>query len=208
MMANPNTPVVYVVDDDLAVRESLRELLVATHRKVVCFDSAMCFLRSFDASLPGCLILDVRMPEMSGIQLQEQLQSQGVRIPVIIFTGHGDVPMSVKAMKQGAIDFFEKPYRPQELRDAVDHALALAVEWHQEESRKNDLEELFGRLTQEERSVMDGIVAGKTNQQIASQLDISLRTVQFRRTTLMKKLNIDGKADLVQLANKARPAVL
>ena len=140
---------------------------------------------------------------MSGIQLQEQLQSQGVRIPVIIFTGHGNVPMSVQAMKQGAVDFFEKPYRPKKLRDAVDHAMTLAAKWHQEESRKHDLEKLLGQLTREERTVMDGIVAGKTNRQIASQLDVSLRTVQFRRTTLIKKLGVDGKADLVQLTSKA-----
>ena len=207
-MANPNTPVVYVVDDDPAVRDSLRELLASTQHEVVCFDSAENFLRGFDASLPGCLILDVQMPRMSGIQLQEQLQSKGVRIPVIIFTGHGDVPMSVQAMKQGAIDFFEKPYRPKKLRDAVDHAMTLAAEWHQEKSQKHDLEELLSRLTLQERSVMDGIVAGKTNRQIALQLDVSLRTVQFRRTTLIKKLGVDGKEDLIQLANKASPVVL
>ncbi len=190
-MANPDTPVVYVVDDNPVVRESLRELFASTEHQVVCFDSVEHFLRGFDTSLLGCLILDVRMPGMSGIQLQEQLQSKGIRISVIIFTGHSDVPMSVPAMKQGAIDFFEKPYRPQNLRDAVDHAMTLAAKWHQKETQKHDREELLNRLTLEERSVVDGIVAGKTNRQIASQLDVSLRTVQFRRYTLISSLHAD-----------------
>jgi two-component system response regulator FixJ len=203
MSHNDNT-IAYVVDDDHAVRKSLFESITAMGRRAVCFESAEQFLESFDRSKPGFLILDVCMPGMSGIQLHGKLLDDNISLPVILFTGHGDIPMGVESMKRGAIDFLEKPCRPSQLREAITRAAAVAQDQHEMAQRRKRLNDLLGQLSREVRHVMDGIVAGDTNSVIASRLDVSVRTVQFRRTSLMKKLNATDKTELIRISNQLK----
>lgn len=197
-------PTVYIVDDDEAVRDSLAVLVRAMNLQVACFDSAQQFLDECDLARPGCLVLDLRMPGMSGFDLQEHLVALESKLPIIIMTGHGDVPMSVRALKQGAIDFLEKPYRPQQMRESIRLAIEQDAKRREKYARQSHVESKIEGLTPDEKAVMEGIVAGKPNKVIASELDVSLRTVQFRRTSLMKKLGVDSKAALVQIALSVR----
>ena len=203
-MSRNDDIIAYVVDDDPALRKSLYELITTTGRRAVCFESAENFLEGFDRSKPGFLILDVRMPGMSGIQLHGKLLADNICLPVILFTGHGDIPMGVESMKRGAIDFLEKPCRPSQLREAITRAAAAAHNQHEVAQRRKRLDDLVGRLSREERHVMDGIVAGDTNSVIASRLDVSIRTIQFRRTSLMKKLNVTDKAELIRISDQLK----
>ena len=165
------------------------------------------FQATYDAG-PGCLVLDVRMPGMSGIELQKELVDNGIRLPVILVSGQGTVPMSVAAMKRGAIDFLENPYQPAHLRDCVRRAIELDSTWRQEEIAKRELRIAMGKLSDQEAAVLRGMIAGKANKEIASGLDISLRTVQFRRASLMKKLRVDSRAALMRLIFSAgQPAL-
>ena len=195
-------PTVFVVDDDQAVRRSSELLIRAMDINVVCCASAEEFQATYDAG-SGCLVLDVRMPGMSGIELQKELVDNGIRLPVILVSGHGTVPMSVAAMKRGAIDFLEKPYQPAHLRDCVRRAIELDSTWRQEEIAKRELRIAMGKLSDQEAAVLRGMIAGKANKEIASGLDISLRTVQFRRASLMKKLRVDSRAALMRLVFSA-----
>ena len=203
-MTNNDNAIAYVVDDDPAVRNSLYELIASTGRSAVCFESAEKFLDGFDRSRPGFLILDVRMPGMSGTQLHEKLLADDICLPVILFTGHGDIPMSVESIKRGAIDFLEKPCRPSQLREAITRAAAIAQDQHETAQQRKQLDNLLGQLSREERHVMEGIVAGNTNNKIASQLDVSVRTVQFRRTSLMNKLDVTDKTELIRIGNQLK----
>ena len=194
-----NEPTVFIVDDDEAVRESLYATIHAMSLHTKCFESAEAFLEACDPAQPGCLLLDVRMPGMTGLELQEQLAATNVGLPVIIITGHADVPMAVQSMQRGAVDFLEKPYRSSQLRESVLEALRVDAQRRQEREEQKGVETRLARLTESENDVVERIVSGRTNKQIASELDISLRTVQFRRSSIMKKLDVDSRAALIEL---------
>ena len=191
---------VYVVDDDEAVRDSLKWLLEANRYQVACFARAEDFLNQYDPSKTACLILDVRMPGMSGLELQEQLVARGVNLPILFITGHGDVPMAVATMKKGAVDFIEKPFNESDLRASVERMLAAAEAEAESRRRERERSSLLSRLTARERQVLDCIVAGRLNKQIADDLGISIKTVEAHRANIMDKLNAGTVADLLRLA--------
>jgi two-component system response regulator TtrR len=191
---------VYVVDDDEAVRDSLRWLLEANRYQVACFAGAEDFLANYEPTRTACLILDVRMPGMSGLELQEQLVARGVNLPILFITGHGDVPMAVATMKRGAVDFIEKPFNEADLRESVERMLAAAEVESETRRRERERDELLSRLTSRERQVLECIVAGRLNKQIADDLGISIKTVEAHRANIMDKLNAGTVADLLRLA--------
>ena len=192
--------VVSVVDDDEAVRDSLKWLLEANRYQVSCFARAEDFLVQYDAAKTACLILDVRMPGMSGLELQEQLVARGANLPILFITGHGDVPMAVATMKKGAVDFIEKPFNESDLRASVERMLAAAETEAESRRRDRQRDTLLARLTARERQVLDCIVAGRLNKQIADDLGISIKTVEAHRANIMDKLNAGTVADLLRLA--------
>lgn len=198
--AHRSPSLVYVVDDDEAVRDSLKWLLEANHYQVVSFARAEDFLAQYDASRTACLILDVRMPGMSGLELQEQLVARGANLPILFITGHGDVPMAVATMKKGAVDFIEKPFNEAALRASVERMLAAAETEADTRRRDRERDDLLARLTARERQVLDCIVAGRLNKQIADDLGISIKTVEAHRANIMDKLNAGTVADLLRLA--------
>lgn len=206
-MSNPpkttQAEVVYVVDDDEAVRDSLTWLLESNGYTVRCHASAERFLQSLqntDKSTISCLILDVRMPGMSGLELQERLISENLPMPISFITGHGDVSMAVSTMKRGAVDFIEKPFKENELCALVERMLTKArVDFAQADQRKNT-QNLLSKLTGRERQVLERIVAGRLNKQIADDLSISIKTVEAHRANIMEKLNVNTVADLLRLA--------
>jgi FixJ family two-component response regulator len=195
--------VVYVVDDDEAVRDSLTWLLESNGYTVRCHASAERFLQSLqntDRSTISCLILDVRMPGMSGLELQERLISENLPMPISFITGHGDVSMAVSTMKRGAVDFIEKPFKENELCALVERMLTKArIDFAQADQRKNT-QSLLSKLTGRERQVLERIVAGRLNKQIADDLSISIKTVEAHRANIMEKLNVNTVADLLRLA--------
>ena len=191
---------VYVVDDDEAVRDSLRWLLEANHYAVSCFESAEAFLASFDRNRLACLILDVRMPGMTGLELQEHLAAQQIKLPILFITGHGDVPMAVMTMKKGAADFIEKPFNASELRASVERMLADAHAASSASRGERERATLLAKLTAREQQVLDCIVAGRLNKQIADDLSISIKTVEAHRANIMDKLNASTVAHLLRLA--------
>jgi len=190
---------VYVVDDDEAVRDSLQFLLEPAYR-VATFDSAEAFLERYDPQAIACLILDVRMPGMSGLQLQEELLARGSHLPVVFVTGHGDVPMAVATMKRGATDFIEKPFEQQALKDLVERMLARARDDAARIERERINASLLAKLTPREQQVLERIVAGRLNKQIADDLGISIKTVEAHRANIMDKLNAGTVADLMRVA--------
>jgi two-component system response regulator FixJ len=192
-------PTVFVVDDDPAVLDSLRMLIESVGLRVQTAPSAQAFLSSYDPDRPGCLVLDVRMPEMSGLELQQRLASQGVRLPILIVTGHGNVPTAVKAFKAGAMDFFEKPYDDQALLDSIQEAIAVDARRRATARDRADLAERFGRLTARENEVLQLVVGGKPNRVIALELRISEKTVEAHRARIMEKSGAISLAELVQL---------
>ncbi len=203
----PIQPTIFVVDDDAAMRGSMTALGAALGLATQEFASAADFLEAIEPTHAGCLVADVRMPGMSGLELQSKLSTLGVELPIIIITGHGDVPMSVKAMKQGAVDFLEKPFQPEQLAGCIQEAVALDARRRAHRSQQKEAESRLACLDAEERQVLLGIVDGKTNKAIADELDASLRTVQFRRASLMKKLATESKGELVELVRLAgRPS--
>jgi FixJ family two-component response regulator len=195
-MTDSALPLVYVVDDDEALRDSLRWLLESAGHRVATRASAESFLATYDPKQAGCLVLDVRMPGMSGLELQDELKRRGHTIPIIFITGHGDVPMAVNTVKKGALDFIEKPYNDQALLVLIGNALAIDAETRRDAAR-------FETLTQREREVMERIVAGKRNQDIAAELSISIKTVEAHRAGVMWKMRVDSLPALVQLAQSA-----
>ena len=191
---------VYIVDDDEAVLDSLRWLLEANRYQVSTFARAEDFLASYEPARTACLILDVRMPGMSGLELQEQLVARGANLPILFITGHGDVPMAVATMKKGAVDFIEKPFNEAELRASVERMLAAAESEAETRRRDQERDGLLARLTARERQVLECIVAGRLNKQIADDLGISIKTVEAHRANIMDKLNANTVADLLRLA--------
>ena len=199
------TPIIFVVDDDQAVRLSTEMLIRSMGLRVESFDSAAEFLEDFDPQQPGCVILDIRMPGMSGLELQEHLNEMKASIPIVFVTGHGDVPMAVKAMKAGAVDFIQKPFRDQELIDRVHSALDEDREKREESAARGKINDRIKALTSREFEVMGLVVEGKPNKQIASDLGLSPRTVEIHRARVMQKMRAGSLADLVRLALRIRP---
>lgn len=200
----PNTPTVFVVDDDQAVRASLEMLMRSVGHRVETFQSAQEFLDSGGANRPGCLILDVRMAGMSGLELQHHLREIGAAIPLIIITGHGDVPIAVRAMKDGAMEFLEKPFSKQLLLEHVREALYLDAARRTADANRSTLEARLATLTQRERQVMDLVVAGKPSKEIAIVLGISKKTVDVHRSRVMQKLDAGSIPQLVEIALAAK----
>ena len=189
---------VFVVDDDQAVRESLALLVQSVGIEAETFASAREFLDTYRPDQRGCLITDIRMPGMSGLELQEQLSSDGVHIPVIVLTGHGDVPAAVRALKGGAVDFVEKPFNPQALLDLVQQAIAKDAEIRELADQEAAVAERMSLLTPREHEVMTLVVVGKANKVIAIELSISERTVELHRGRIMKKMQARSLAELMR----------
>jgi len=192
-------PTVFVVDDDEAVRKGLQFLIRSVGLNVETFATAAAYLDNLSPSRPGCLILDVRMPGMSGLDLLAHLSEQGIEMPTIFLTGHGDVPLAVRAVKMGALDFLEKPFRHQELLDLIQRAIRLDAQRRRESALRGEVRERIERLTPREHQVLDLIVAGEPNKAIAADLDISEKTVEFHRANVMKKMGVYSLADLVRM---------
>ncbi len=192
-------PTVFVVDDEPDIRDALRMLLGSVGLKVETFGSARDFLKSYEPARPGCLVLDVRMPGMSGPELQEQLRTNRIQMPVIIITGHGDVPTTVRTMKAGAIDVIEKPFNDQVLIDRVQQALERDARQREAAAGVRAIEQRLTRLTPREREVMQAIVQGKLNKVIAADLGLSTRTVEIHRARIMEKMQAKSVSKLVQM---------
>ena len=193
----PTEPTIFVVDDDAAVRDALSEIVTAMGINVECFPAADAFLRICDPSRPGCLVLDLRMPGMSGIELQERLVREGFLLPIIIITGHGDFASGIRAMKQGALDVIQKPFIPQQLEAAIEQAIESDAQRRQEQVHRNEIDARIAQLTPGERAVIQRLVAGKTTKAIAAEFHLSLRTIQSRHASLMKKMKVSSAAELI-----------
>lgn len=189
---------IYVVDDDDAVRDSLVWLLESRHYRVESFASADAFLASYDADMAGCLVLDVRMPGMSGLELYERLQYRHATLPVIFITGHGDVPMAVDVLKKGAVDFIEKPFGDREMLSLIENCLSDERESRDRLRQDADVARHLDLLTARELEVLDLIIAGRLNKQIADDLGISIKTVEVHRARVMEKMQARSVAELVQ----------
>ena len=196
----PKKGTVYVVDDDEAVRDSLQWLLEGKDFRVRCFDSAETFLNRYDPREVACLIVDVRMGGMSGMELQDRLIEHRSPLPVVFITGHGDVPMAVNTMKKGAMDFIQKPFKEEELLGLVERMLDQARDAFAEYQQAASRDALLSKLTGRESQVLERIVAGRLNKQIADDLGISIKTVEAHRANIMEKLNVNTVADLLRLA--------
>lgn len=192
-------PTVFVIDDDRAVRDSLSWLIESIDLKVEAFATAQAFLESCEPARPGCLVLDVRMPGMSGLDLQDQLGPNGITLPVIIITGHADVPMAIRAMKAGAFEFVEKPFNDQTLLDRIQDAIRHDADKRHEAAGKLETEVRISTLTPREREVMDAVVAGSSNKQIARELGVSSKTVEAHRANVMGKMRAESLSSLVEM---------
>ncbi len=192
-------PAVYVVDDDDGMRRALDTLLSTVGYKTAVFSRPGEFLANFKADASGCLVLDIRMPDMSGLEVQQHLNRMGSMMPVIFITGHGDVPMAVQAMKEGAYEFIQKPFRDQDLLDRINHALKQDAENRSTVARRAQVQQRLESLTPRERQVMDMVVDGAANKVIAIDLSLSERTVEIHRGKVMEKMGARSVAHLVKL---------
>jgi two-component system, LuxR family, response regulator FixJ len=192
-------PIVYVVDDDPSVQRVLERTLTSAGWRVQMYESGPEFLDAFDPDRPGCLILDLRMPRMNGLTVQEKLMAMGSTLPIIFLTAFGDVPTAVQAMQAGAVDFLEKPFSNQQLLRLVEQALEQEAQLRAQRQRRAEREARLAHLTPREREVLDLVVAGDTNKEIAAQLGIGLRTVEMHRQKVMRKLGVRSAVDLMHL---------
>jgi FixJ family two-component response regulator len=192
---------VFIVDDDAQVRESLKDLIRSVGLRVELFASAQEFLRAHHPDAPTCLVLDVRMPGLSGLGLQKQASEAGLEIPIIFITGHGDIPMTVRAMKAGAIEFLSKPFRDQDLLDAIQQALERSRKAREQQSVTKELRRRFASLTSRQREVMERVVAGLINKETGAELGISEKTVKIQRHQVMEKMGARSLPELVRMAD-------
>ena len=195
-----NSAVVHLIDDDEAVRQSLAFLLATAGHAVRVYESAEAFLDAAPTVQPGCIVSDVRMPGIDGLALQRRLKEIGITLPVVIMTGHADVPLAVEAMKAGAIDFIEKPFDDEVLLSAIRVALSRQDETGRREAERTEIRAKIGALSERERQVLEGLVAGHPNKTIAYDLDLSPRTVEVHRANLMIKMGAGSLSDLVRMA--------
>jgi FixJ family two-component response regulator len=196
-------PTVFIVDDDPSILRAIGELVAMLGYRVRSWTSAEQFLVEFESAGPGCLVLDVRMPGISGLQVQRELAQRGATLPIIIITGHGDIRMSVEAMKFGAYDFLEKPFRMQELADCVQQAIGEDIlNWQHRDAQRAAAAQIQA-LTAAEREVLQLVAEGKTNKTIAAELGLSLRAVEDRRARMMKKLDAESRADVMRIVTDA-----
>ena len=202
----PKRGTVYVVDDDEAVRDSVQWLLEGQDFRVRCFESAETFLARYDPREVACMIVDIRMSGMSGLELQDRLVERGSPLPIAIVTGHGDVPLAVDTMKKGALDFIQKPFKEEQLISLVERMLEQARINFSAQQQTASRDALLSKLTSREAQVLERIVAGRLNKQIADDLGISIKTVEAHRANIMEKLGANTVADLLKIALKQAPA--
>jgi RNA polymerase sigma factor (sigma-70 family) len=200
------TPLVFVVDDDASVRSSLKFLLSTVGLQAETFDSADSFLHKKRPDVPSCLVLDVRLPGVSGIDFQRELAAQNICIPIVFLTGHGDIPMSVRAMKAGAVEFLTKPFRDQDLLDAVHVALDRDRARREQETELTDIRRRFDSLTSREQEVVSMVVSGMLNKQIAAELGTAESTVKVQRSRAMEKMQAESLAHLIKMMQKLQLA--
>lgn len=193
---------VHIVDDDEAVRDSIAELVASVGLAAATYPSAQAFLDAYDPAKPGCLVLDVRMAHMSGPALQEQLVAIGAPIPIVFVSGHGDIPVAIKTIKAGAVDFVQKPYQNQQLLDSINEALRRDTEAREAANAGGRFGERRARLTEREREVMDLVVRGLSSKAIARELGISFRTVEVHRSHILDKMGVRTVPELIHFANR------
>ena len=198
-------PTVFIIDDDPAVRQALAVLVRSMRLHTETYDSAQQFLNTFDATRPGCLLLDVRMPGISGLELLEHLGNNNVHMPTIVMSAYGDVPMVVRAMKAGALNFLEKPCRDQQLWEAIQDGLRWDAAHRQHLVQRVKIAHRLQRLTVGEQNVLRRLIEGKSNKTIAAELELSVRTIEVRRAKLMKKMKAESLAELIRLTLSADP---
>jgi FixJ family two-component response regulator len=203
-MIPEEAPVVFIVDDDASVRRSIQDLLSSVALQAEAFATPQQFLDSKRADRSGCLVLDVRLPGMSGLDCQRRLAESGVSLPIVFITGHGDVPMSVKAMKSGAVEFLTKPFRPQELLDAVQQALDRDRQSRETRRETAEVRTRYETLTTREREVMELVISGLLNKQIAAQLGTAEHTVKIHRGHVMDKMRADSLPALIRMADAVK----
>ena len=196
-------PTVFVVDDDASVLKGLKRLLVAAGLNVAVFDSPQEFLERYDSNVAGCLVLDVAMPGLNGIELQQTLAARGSALPIIFLTGHGDIPMGVQAMKRGAVDFLTKPVNDDDLLTAIHHAFDRDRVLRQDRAELAEIERRLATLTPREREVLLHVVSGRLNKQIAADLGTVEKTIKVHRARVMEKMQVRSLADLVRLTERA-----
>jgi FixJ family two-component response regulator len=204
---NELRPTVYVIDDDPSMRAALEDLVGSIGLQVRAFASPQEFLESKQADSPGCLVLDIRLPGMSGLSFQKELVKAGLPLPVIFITGHGDIPMSVRAMKAGAVDFLTKPFHDQDLLDAIHAAIERDRAKRRETLLITELRERYETLTERERHIMGFVVAGRPNKQIAAELDLSEMTVKVHRGQVMRKMKARSLPELVRMSDTLSAAL-
>jgi FixJ family two-component response regulator len=199
-------PTVFIVDDDRGLRQAIHDLVESVGLRAESFASGEDFLRAKRMNRPSCLVLDVRLPQMSGLDFQQRLTETGIQIPIIFITAHGDIPMSVRALKSGALEFLTKPFRDQDLLDAIHQALERDRVAREQQSEIHNLQERVRTLTAREQEVMNLVVSGMLNKQIASEIGTSEATVKIHRGNVMRKMKAGSVVDLVRMADKLKPS--